>query len=298
MITSRQYPRTRNLLLLGLLLSVLIHVLGGSLWPSFARRINAIMARVEPPHHEEVATSDVIRLERRVVPRPHVRTRVTPPHPQVQPQPVQRPIQPVAPKLPEPHVLRETPKQAAPKPDIAHITLRAPKQIAKSTGGSATAERAARESPSHNPRELSAEQIDRLEHQFSKVIADSRTDISTVQAATKVTPATMKHYAMSFNGMHGSLHAGEGYIYPTTRGQRIGNDIYYYAHYQYMYADGHVEEADIPWPYHFPINHDLFALGVRFIPEQGPPPNYKHTYKLPPLLEQFFTGIPADAGTG
>lgn len=285
MITSRQRPRTRNILLLGLLISVLIHVLGGSLWPFAKHRLDAIMTRLQPLEPERVATSDIVRLEKRVVPRPQVRRTVQPPRP--------RPMHQAAPTVPtlrEPRVLRETPQQAEPKPDLAHIALHAPLHVALSTGGSSSAERAQTQVPSHERTHYSPEQIDQLDRQFSKTIADSRADLSTVQAQTKSAPATMKHYAISFNGIHAGLRAGQGYIYPIAAPQRIGNTVWYYTHYQYMYADGTVEEDDIPWPFQYPVGHDLFAMHVRLIPLQGPPPGYRPNRPLQPILEQYFGG--------
>jgi hypothetical protein len=94
---------------------------------------------------------------------------------------------------------------------------------------------------------------------------------------------------MHFNGIHEGMNPGDGIISYIKR-ERIGNIVYYYTHYEYMYGDGHVEEDDIPWPFHYAINDDPFVRGDRRIPLQPPPPDYKPDRPLKPILMQFFGG--------
>jgi hypothetical protein len=58
-----------------------------------------------------------------------------------------------------------------------------------------------------------------------------------------------------------------------------------------MWPDGHVEDDDVPWPYVFPRNHDLFAMRVTSIPPQGPPANYVPNQAMPPLLQEYFPNL-------
>jgi len=283
----------RELLVLALILSILVHLFGGALFPWFSRAISIVMHRPEPQLRQDVATSDVIRLEKRAVPRPAERR----PPPQ-QPQPQQRAVEPRVPSFPRPEAL-ERQTQPAPsraksqpsaKPEVAHITVHAPKQLAKSKGeGAPEAARAAH--PSHKAA-LSSEQIAQLESKFAKTIADSRTDIATITQQTREQPAAPKHYSMPFNGIHGDLRRGEGYIWPIAPARRVGGYVYYYTHYEYMYADGHVESDDIPWEFVYPIRGDLFAYHVREIPMQLPPPGFRPNRPLQPLLAQYFGGPP------
>jgi hypothetical protein len=92
---------------------------------------------------------------------------------------------------------------------------------------------------------------------------------------------------MQFAGIQATLERGEGYITPTTSGQRVGGTEWYYTHYTYMWPDGHLEDDDIPWPFHYPVQRDLFALHIHLIPLQLPPPGFRLTRPLKPFLAHF-----------
>ena len=92
---------------------------------------------------------------------------------------------------------------------------------------------------------------------------------------------------MQFAGAQAHLQKGEGYIAPTTVGQRIGNTVWYYTHYTYMWPDGHLEDGDIPWPFRYPVQADLFALHVKLIPLQLPPRGFRVQGPLQPFLTHF-----------
>jgi hypothetical protein len=280
---TRTPPRSRNILILGLVLSVLIHLFGGALWPYGARLLAKAFPEQREPEHVE--TADVIHFEKRVVARQST---------QVRPRP---PAQPPQPKTAPPvrHVA-ERPVPAPPKHEIVHIVIHVAKQYSRSTPGSSSSEVAFRQpaAPKQKalPNQLTPDQIASLTSQFAHTIASSRSDLAAAQEATEHAPSTMRHYSMSFTGTHTDLRRGEGYISPISPPDRIGNTVWYYTHYIYMHLDGTIEEDDIPWPYHFPVNDDLFAEHVRTIPMQPPPPGYKPNRQLKPLLAQFFGGPP------
>jgi hypothetical protein len=134
---------------------------------------------------------------------------------------------------------------------------------------------------------LTAAQLAQLNAQFSQTIAATHVDLATIQKETEERPVAVKHYPMQFTGLQARLQRGEGYIEPTTIGQRIGDTMWYYTHYTYMWPDGHLEDDDIPWPFHYPAQHDLFALRVHLIPLQLPPPGFRLTRPLKPFLAHF-----------
>jgi hypothetical protein len=134
---------------------------------------------------------------------------------------------------------------------------------------------------------LSAARLAQLNAQFSQTIAASHVDLATIQKQSEERPVAVKHYPMQFTGLQASLQRGEGYIEPTTTGQRIGSTVWYYTHYTYMWPDGHLEDDDIPWPFHYPVQHDLFALRIHLIPLQLPAPGFKLTRPLKPFLAHF-----------
>lgn len=283
MLSSRpRHDRTRTLLVLGLVLSVLIHLAGGALWGLFARTLARILPKPvimaslqEPPQPR----SDIIRLEHRAAPAraAHENRVVT-----VKPHP--HPVATLAPSLPRP------------KHELAHNRANAPAQPPP-----AAATKSVAETPKHaKPIALapvpdskpaySDRQMAQLGQDFSKAIAESRETLAGVQAATERAPvATIKHYTMHVNGIHEGMNPGDGEIYPISH-QRIGNTMWYYTRYTYMHGDGTYEADAIPWPFHYPVNDDPFARGDKRIPIQPPPDGYKPDRPLKPILAQFFGG--------
>jgi hypothetical protein len=86
------------------------------------------------------------------------------------------------------------------------------------------------------------------------------------------------------------MNPGDGII-TTTKHWVVGDQNFYYVHYEYMYGDGHVEEGDVPWPFHYPKNDDPFARHDPRVALQGPPPDFpKPDHPLQPQLQQFFDG--------
>ncbi len=277
----------RRLLVGAFVLSALIHLFGGALWARGAHVVAQIMRRLpeQHPREQEVATSDVVRLEHRTIPRPaqagrpHSPTRPT----HRSPAPPLTPIAAAAkPSVePEHRVARPAPPAA---PEIAHHKRKSPPLVQKPA---ATRPLGAGAPRSTSAATLSAAQLAQLDARFSQTIAASRVDLATVEKRTQEAPATIKRYPMQFTGEQASLQRGEGYIEPITPGQRIGNAVWYYAHYTYMWPDGHLEDDDIPWPFRYPVGHDLFALHIHLIPLQLPPPGFRLTRPLKPFLAHF-----------
>lgn len=281
-------PRTRRLLLGAFALSVLIHLFGGALWARAAHVVAQIMQRLPEQHQreQEVATSDTITLERRTVPRAAQRSLNRPhPRPVVRPQPVVQPPASRVAVVPEPEVNRPPSKADKPaphvRPEIAHEARQAPLHDSKPGVAKAGAPAATRQAA------LTPEEIARLDAQFAKTIVAAHVDLATIQKRSEERPVAVKRYPMQFTGMQANLQRGEGYISPTTVGQRIGGTVSYYTHYTYMWPDGHIEDDDIPWPFHFPVARDLFALRVHLIPLQLPPPGFHLDRPLKPFLAHF-----------
>ncbi len=293
MITTRRAPRTQRLFAAALALSVLIHLFGGALWAHTNRFVAQIMRRLpEQQPREEVATSDVVRLERRTIPRPAQLSRSRPnPRPlrrqQPQPSRIAAPPRAVAAK-PAPRIPRPAPSAA---PELAHRAPHAPRRLAQHdrTKVALAKPPAAHPAPRAASPEgaLSAAQLAQLNAQFAQTIAASHVDLATIQKQSEEQPVAVKHYPMQFTGLQASLERGEGYIEPTTMGERIGNTVWYYTHYTYMWPDGHLEDDDIPWPFHYPVQRDLFALHVHLIPLQPPPAGFRLTRPLKPFLAHF-----------
>jgi hypothetical protein len=282
---SHRRQRTRKLLVVALVLSVLIHLVAGGLWGFFARVLARIVPKPvfmaslqEPP----APHADVIRIERRpkAVPRQAHENRVAAiaPHP--------HPLTTTAPALPRP------------RHEIARIRIHAPAQPAP-----ARATSVAVETPRHIQAVASAvvsdkrpafsdRQLAQLGQDFSKTIAESRETLAGVQAESEHAQVnTIKQYAVHFSGIHEGMNPGDGEIFAISK-QRIGDTMWYHTRYTYMHSDGTYEADEIPWPFHYPINDDPFARHDKRIPLQPPPEGYKPDRPLKPILEQFFGGPP------
>ena len=284
MISARGRARTRRFLLIGLMLSLMVHLAGGSLYGLLARAVNRITPWASK-QSQTVAKSDIIRLEK-AQPKPAV-IAVAPKKPQVKPPP---------PPPPSPHVLPQP--VIAPVEnhhEIAHITVHAPRQTAPSRG-EGVAEMPHVVKPAAAPKTpkqqyYSENQIAQLNGQFQQAIDSSHQTAQQANQAMATAPqVTTRHYQMNFKGIHEGMNPGDGIISVIGVGDRRGDTIWYFTHYEYMYGDGHVEEDDIPWPFHYPVRDDPFARHDRRIPLQAPPADFKLTRQLKPILMQFFGG--------
>lgn len=281
MTRSHPQQRTRRLLVLAVILSILIHLLGGALWGLFVRALAhlpkpVIMAslRETPPPN-----AAIVRIEHRA------------------PAPARQAHENRVPKIaPRPHPIA-TPAPSLPRPrhEIAHIAAHAPAQPppARAQAPAQTPRRvrpvALAPVPDSKPA-YSDRQLAQLGQDFSKTIAQSRETLAAVQAAEQHAPVTtIKHYAVAFSGIHAGMNPGDGEIFAISH-QRIGNTMWYYTRYTYMHGDGTYEADSIPWPFHYPIDDDPFARHDKRIPLQAPPDGFKPDRPLKPILAQFFGG--------
>jgi hypothetical protein len=281
--------RTWQLVALTLLLSLIVHFLGGL----FAAYLAALFAHFVPAPKVAgpIVPPETITLDHRPPPPPprvpaHVQARVKPLPP---PPPPQSTATRVLPKpRPVEQIAHGAPQQPRKKNELTHIVKQAPHVVAlgKITGYHQET------TSGEKSNQLSAAQIAALNDKFSQTISDSHTDVESVAKSVGTTPTyTMKHYTTAFSSGVSGLRAGDGTIEAISR-ERRGNTMWYYTHYRYRYADGHIEEDDIPWPFHYPINDDPFARHDLRIPLQAPPDGFVPNRPLKPILEQFFGGPP------
>ena len=268
------------------MVSLMVHLTGGSMWDLFKRAVPP-MPEWASKQSEQVAKSETITLEKaQATPAPAV---VAPPKPAAPPPPITaehpRPI-PVPAPVTNHH-------------EIAHITIHAPKQNAPSRGeGSAEIPHETR--PAGGPKgpkhlAYSDAQLAALNGQFSQTIADTKQTLAQANAAMQTAPVTtMKHFQMTYSGIHEGMNPGDGIIEPIGVPQHKNGYVYYYTHYEYMYGDGHTEEDDIPWPFIYPERDDPFARHDKRVPLQPPPAGYVRTRELKPILMQFFGGPPPE----
>lgn len=286
MISARGRARTRRFLLIGLMLSLMVHLAGGSLYGLLAQYVVKAMPQLASKQSPQLPKSDIIRLEKApTVPRPIVAA--APPKPRTKLPP---------PPAPAPHVAPQPiVAPAEQRHELAHIKIHAPRQTAPSRGeGVAEIPHEvlpAAAPPAPKRPQYSDEQLAQLNGSFQQAIAASHQTLAQANAAMDTAPViTSKHFQMTFNGIHEGMNPGDGIISILGPGERRGNQTWYWTHYEYMYADGHVEEDDIPWQFHYPVNDDPFARHDRRVPLQAPPQGFVPNRPLKPILMQFFGG--------
>jgi hypothetical protein len=286
MTLTRPRQRTRKLFFVALVLSALIHLVGGGFLALFMRALARVVPRpvfMASLQETPAPRAEIIRIERR-------------PKPAAAPQAHENRVVKVAPR-PHPVVTR-APSLPRPRHELAHLRPHAPAQPAP-----AHAITLAPPAPRHaktialapvpeNKPALSDRQVAQLGQEFSQTIAESRQTLAGIQAASEHAQViTIKHYAVQFSGIHEGMNPGDGEIFAISK-QRIGDTMWYYTRYTYMHSDGTYEADSIPWPFHYPINDDPFARHDKRIPLQPPPEGYKPDRPLKPILEQFFGGPP------
>jgi len=308
MISTSWRPRTRRVLIAALILSVLIHLFGGALYDYGRHLLLAAHLLREPIPKQDpnayVATSDVIHIEKRAVPRRTKPQRPAPqPHPQSLPEPQFDPNVPLlpVPKLdPEKPVAHaETPRPIETlRPELSHETKKpAPRLAEVRTGGlpdvtpepnPETVERTHPETKAAKPATrktnplLSPRQIATLESQFEKTIQSSREDLPSVVDAVKEPVGAPKRVTMNFEGIHSDLHRGQGYMEPVNGPFRLrGGYVAYVMQYTYMYPDGHIETDVIPWTFVYPITNDPVGRHERYLDMQLPPPTFRPSAARP-----------------
>jgi hypothetical protein len=279
MISARRRSDTRRLILIGLFVSLIVHLFGGSLYDVLAK----MFARITPPPRfaslqEPPARSQTITIEKAVpTPIPQVQAHTTP-HLTAPPPPVviQAPVPAAAPIHHElAHNAAHAPAQ--PPPVRGPATASVPHVVAPGA-------------PKSKHPYYSDDQMAQMNETFSKTIADSTQTLADANAAMARPVQTVKHYEMHFAGIHEGMNPGDGIIRPVKHWRGADGQNYYYVHYEYMYGDGRVEEADVPWPVHYPPNDDPFVRGDKRIPIQDPPPGFQPSGQLQPILQAFFGG--------
>jgi hypothetical protein len=265
------------------MVSLMVHLFAGSLYGLFSRAVVRVLPQLASRQEPNLPKSDIIRLEKaQPTPAP-----VAAAQPQRKPPPPPPPVPHVAPRVvtapvEEPH-------------ELAHLTIHAPRQTALSRGeGVAELPHVVRPAvapPARKQPYYSAEQIAQMNGAFSQSIEATHQSLAQANAAMASTPVvTTKHFEMHFNGIHEGMNPGDGII-TVLQVQHVGKETWYWTHYEYMYGDGHVEEDDIPWIFKYgPGDYDPFAHHDRRVPIQAPPPDYKPTRELKPILMQYFGG--------
>jgi hypothetical protein len=263
--------RSRRFLALALVLSLLVHFAGGSLWALLARSVRTL--KHEP---EQVARTEPITIERLRPPSP---TPVPTPEPTPRPRVAQN--RPHATRLPPaqqaPPRRRETPRLVqptfAPNPEPTTAPRIAKIHVPR-------AQRVAMVRVPHGSRGAASKSgaidVGALDAQFRQTIAQAQHDVATTpQPAAAV--STMKRYDRYLMGNIDDVTGANGSCDPLDDGSNRGGYIWYYLRCTVRYADGYVESVTFPWPFKFTRANDPFYRhdGRRHeFPGQPPPPGF------------------------
>ncbi|HEY6235988.1 MAG TPA: hypothetical protein VIW69_12880 [Candidatus Elarobacter sp.] len=289
--------RDRNVLIAALVLSLLLHLVAGGAWLLFAPRVAPVLAKLMPrptPTPEYVATSDVITIEKRTVPRAMRRSPA-----QARPLTVARPPTvphvAVPPALPPPaRELPTTEPTAVPTFPPRHATIHHPR-----AGASAAPPRIVARVPTtvaapHTARSsarnaYSPQQIAALDAQFSKTIAQAERTLTDVPRQARRPATTMKHYQLVMAGSRGDLTSAQGECRPTQTWYR-GAVVWHYMDCDFIYTDGFSEHVLIPWPQQFARNDDPSDHPYKLYPVEQPPPGWvlPHPFAFSRLVCIFY----------
>ena len=254
----------RRLLVIAFILSLILHVTAGALWPSLSRDASRATAS-----EQLSAKLEPITIER------------LPPAPR--PRPI--PVVPAAPSVPKRTVVRPArpPRSvvpvfrlpsSAPRPEPTAPPRRAAVHVVRSA---TVAQFAPRRSTSANPSTgaLTEQQIAALDATFRKTIDQA-------QAAAAAPPAqsapvrTIKRYNKLLDASITDVETGTGDCDPIEDGTTRGAYTYYYLRCNVHYPDGYAESVEFPWPFRFTHREDPFSMGPgrHHFPAQAPPDGF------------------------
>lgn len=267
--------RGRRFLALALVLSLLVHFAGGSLWALLARTTRAVFH--EPD--EVIAKTSRITIER------------LPPPPTPKPTPVPTPEPTATPSVAQsrPHVTRPAARQAPRRREMPRLAQPTFAPQAEPTAAPRVAKihvpRAERVAVVRVPRgahgtAAASGSIDvgALDATFRKTIAQAQHDVETTPVPNaQVGVSTMKRYDRFLMGNIDDVTGANGDCDPRDEPSYHGGYVWYFLHCTVHYADGFVETVDFPWQFKFTRANDPFARrdGRRHeFPGQPPPDGF------------------------
>ncbi len=256
------------------MLSILVHVL---VYLGVSWRI-VPLAHVPEKDEQPSAVSDVVRLERRTIPRPQVQAQVQVPQPvqparpraavrQAPPVVVKRPVAVPKPRAEHELALAAPKAPAQPKPGPTVPSVQAPKQFSQ---------RAA--APQSGTQSATQDQEAAQQQRYLNAIAQSKSDLENIPPTHQMSSAIRRLNANMLGSTIQDLQHAQGIVERAEPCDRYTPHCYF-VRARIIYQDGFVELVDVPWPFIFTgVRLDPIQLsnGRYFVPP--PPPE---TYRLP-----------------
>ncbi|MEA2786264.1 MAG: hypothetical protein QOF71_2368 [Candidatus Eremiobacteraeota bacterium] len=277
----------RKLLVAALILSLLVHAAGGSLWALLVRSARAalhvsetVVAQTQPITIERIA-----RPSPTPTPPPTPRPRVAQGRPHVTRRPVAHPppgARP-APQLARPTFAPHAEPSAVPRVARIHIPRAQRVAMVRAPNGSHGA------APAGGSLDVAA-----LDATFRRTIDQAQHDVAAApQNAQPAAVRTMKRYDKYLQGNVEDVTGGNGVCDPLDDGTQRGIYTWYYLRCRVQYADGYAETVSFPWPFKFTRQTDPFARrdGRRHeFPGQPPPESFvlPHPFALSRAVCAFY----------
>jgi hypothetical protein len=261
--------RGRRLLVVALILSLLVHGAGGTLWALLVRATRA----AAHPSETVLAHTQPITIERIVpsptpTPSPTPRPRVAQGRPHVTRRPVAKPASAArpAPLRAQPTFAPHAEPSVAPRVAKIHIPRAQRVAVVHVPSG-------ARGALTGGALDVAA-----LDATFRKTIDQAQHDVAAApQAARPAAVRTMKRYDKYLLGSIEDVTGGNGVCDPLDDGAVRGPYTWYYLRCTVRYADGYTETVAFPWPFKFTRQNDPFFRhdGRRHeFPGQPPPDSF------------------------
>ncbi|MBV9439979.1 MAG: hypothetical protein JOZ24_08325 [Candidatus Eremiobacteraeota bacterium] len=281
----------REPLIAALVVSLLIHLLGGGVWGLWGHRIAVSAAKLFPrpsPPPEEVALSDAITIEKRVIPR--VARRSPPP---ARPQPRRLAAAPAEPHVATPTLapLPSTAPTAEPTMRAAHATIHRP-------AGAARRERIVAYQPYGQQAPVqgrsahsvfSPEQMAAMNAQFSRTIAQAQRALTDIPPPKQKPTTSHRRYDLVMRGRRADLDSAQGTCDPlSTRYE--GRYVWHIERCTFTYPDGFFENVTIPWEQRFLRSDDPVDHPGKLYSVQSPPDSFSlpHPFALSRLICIFY----------
>jgi hypothetical protein len=268
--------RGRRLILLAALLSLIVHLVGGSFW-SYFQRFTHHGGR---PEGQVLAKIETITVQRRPEPSPQPAVAAAP-----------RVTRPAAPRLhiPLPELPRLAQPTFAPHPAarppirVHHPSTRVTAMVPVPSGARGAHAAAGA---------MSAEQIAALEGSFRKTIDQAQQAVAE-SPVPQHQVATTKQYNDVLHGSVDDIIGGNGLCDPMDNGTVRGVYTYYYLTCSIRYTDGMTERVSFPWPFRFTRRDDPFIYRdgrPHSFPPQPPPEGFvlRHPFALSRALCMYY----------
>jgi hypothetical protein len=273
---SREEHRSERFFMLAIVLSLLVHLLAALLWIFAVPRLAKLRVVPAPaPTEQFVTISSAIQIEKRAVPRPQNPARPPAPAPKPVPRQMPQKAEPPAwyhreltsPKLAAQPAPPESTPLERPTPHPARVrSTPVPRRVAQVNPGESSQE--SKRSP------LTQKKIDELEQEFSRTIAQVRSESNPLRVPQEA-PAAPKHYTTQMVGVDGRLTGFQGMCDPVKSWEADGWD-YYFVACNVAFDDGRVERQGVPWPVRFRPEADPFTgTGTRSVPLAPPLPGWR-----------------------